>query len=75
MIKQENSYQCSDCDYNSKKKPYIVSHIQAHHLPNFPGYNCPDCGSHSATLGGYDKHMQRIHNVSLAQRKVLFANT
>jgi len=75
MLKEGLSWQCSDCDYNSKKKPYIVSHIQANHLPNFPGYNCPDCGSHSATLGGYDKHMQRVHNVSLAQRKVLFAHS
>jgi len=75
MLKEGLSWQCSDCDYNSKKKPYIVSHIQANHLPNFPGYNCPDCGSHSATLGGYDKHMQRVHNVSLAQRKILFAHS
>ena len=73
MRKEGHSYQCCDCEYNSTKKPYIVSHIQANHLPNFPGYTCPDCGSHSATVGGYDKHLQRIHNVSLAQRKLMFS--
>jgi hypothetical protein len=71
MTKIENIWTCLECPYQSKNKTSVVSHIQGKHLEGFGGYVCKICGSNSGTYCGFEKHMSRQHNFSLARRNVL----
>ena len=72
MAKEEGSgWYCRDCNYVSKVKNLLVSHIESQHLTGFPGYKCSLCGSHSTTYSGLEKHTSRQHSISLAKMKFL----
>jgi len=49
------------CGYQSVNRLNVVSHIQAKHLDNFPGFKCVLCNKHCPTLNAFARHMQRIH--------------
>jgi len=49
------------CRYQSVNRLNVVSHIQAKHLDNFPGFTCVLCGKHCPTLNAFARHMQRLH--------------
>jgi len=49
------------CRYQSVNRLNVVSHIQAKHLNNFPGFSCVLCGKHCPTLNAFARHMQRLH--------------
>ena len=60
---------CLECEYGSKVRNLLVSHIESQHLTGFPGYRCALCGSHSTTYSGLEKHTSRQHSISLAKIK------
>ena len=60
----EKMYQCLECDYSSKLKASMVSHVQGKHLDGFSGYLCKLCAFQSATLCGFQKHLSRQHGLS-----------
>jgi len=49
------------CGYQSVNRLNVVSHIQAKHLVNFPGFRCVLCDKLCPTLNAYARHMQRLH--------------
>merc|ERR1719237_1985714 len=71
MTKADNIWQCLECPYMSKNRVSVVSHIQGKHLEDFGGYLCKLCGSNSGTYCGFEKHMSRQHQYSVARRTVL----
>jgi len=69
MVKGEGGWFCSDCNYTSKVKNLLLSHVQSQHLPGFPGFKCGLCGAHSTTYSGLEKHTSRQHSISLSKLK------
>jgi hypothetical protein len=49
------------CGYQSVNRLNVVSHIQAKHLENFPGFKCVLCDNLCPTLNAFARHMQRLH--------------
>ena len=43
MFKADGIWQCSECDYNSKKQSNMYDHIEARHVES-TGYSCDECG-------------------------------
>ena len=68
MHKKDNIWLCSDCDYSSRNKTSLISHVEGKHVPEFPGYLCTICGGRSGTYCGFEKHMSRQHKYSLARK-------
>ncbi|XP_023340263.1 zinc finger and BTB domain-containing protein 14 isoform X2 [Eurytemora carolleeae] len=62
---------CCECNYMSKVKNLLLSHVQSQHLPGFPGYTCALCSAHSTTYSGLEKHTSRQHSISLAKMKTM----
>ena len=54
-------WKCLDCEYEHHRKDLVVSHIQANHVTNFPGYSCSICGKFSKTWVALQKHRTRNH--------------
>ena len=71
MIKRENIWQCLDCDYTTRNRTSLVSHVQGKHIDNFPGYLCKICHGRSLTYCGFEKHMSRQHKYSLARKTTM----
>ena len=69
ILKPENerypTYQCSVCNYSSKKKIATFSHIQINHT-DFPGYNCDVCGKASKTLNSFQQHKLKCDQTNYA---------
>ena len=68
MQKKDNIWLCCDCDYSSRNKTSLISHVEGKHVPDFPGYLCTICGGRSGTYCGFEKHMSRQHKYSLARK-------
>ena len=68
MQKKDNIWLCCDCDYSSRNKTFLISHVEGKHVPDFPGYLCTICGGRSGTYCGFEKHMSRQHKYSLARK-------
>ena len=49
------------CGFESVKKINAISHIQAKHVPGFPGYQCNLCQKHCPTSNAFVRHNQRFH--------------
>merc|ERR1711971_275481 len=71
MIKRENIWQCLVCDYTTRNRTSLVSHVQGKHIDNFPGYLCKICHGRSLTYCGFEKHMSRQHKYSLARKTTM----
>ena len=71
MIKRENIWQCLNCDYTTRNRTSLVSHVQGKHIDNFPGYLCKICHGRSLTYCGFEKHMSRQHKYSLARKTTM----
>ena len=69
MMKDQGGWRCVDCNYTSRVRNLLLSHVQSQHLPGFPGFKCSLCGAHSTTYSGLEKHTSRQHNISLAKLK------
>ena len=68
MQKKDNIWLCCDCDYSSRNKTSLISHVEGKHVPEFPGYLRTSCGGRSGTYCGFEKHMSRQHKYSLARK-------
>jgi len=71
MSKRENIWHCQDCDYTTRNKTSLISHVQGKHIESFPGYICKICGGRSGTYCGFEKHMSRQHKYSLARKTTM----
>jgi len=71
MTKRENIWHCMDCDYTTRNKTSLISHVQGKHIDSFPGYICKICGGRSGTYCGFEKHMSRQHKYSLARKTTM----
>ena len=71
MSKRENIWHCVDCDYTTRNKTSLISHVQGKHIDSFPGYICKICGGRSGTYCGFEKHMSRQHKYSLARKTTM----
>lgn len=49
------------CNFQSVKRCNVVSHVQAKHLPDFPGYPCYICNTVLKTHNSYVQHKNRFH--------------
>lgn len=58
-----NWYKCGQpaCDHSSINRQNVVSHIQARHLPGFPGLACQHCHKSAPTTNALARHIQRVH--------------
>lgn len=67
MSKDREGWSCLACQYYSKNKNNVISHVQSKHVPDFSGYTCSVCSSVCSTYNSIEKHMSRHHNISLAK--------
>ena len=74
MSKRDNVWICCDCEYSSRNKTSLISHVEGKHVAEFPGYLCTICGTRSGTYCGFEKHMSRQHKYSLARKTSMNAN-
>ena len=74
MSKRDNVWICCDCEYSSRNKTSLISHVEGKHVQDFPGYLCTICGTRSGTYCGFEKHMSRQHKYSLARKTSMNAN-
>ena len=57
-----NVFLCADCTYLEQKIDNIVSHVEIHHIPNFPGYKCKFCaGIVFKTYIVFKDHIEKYH--------------
>lgn len=74
MKKSNNTWICCDCQYSSRNKTSLISHVEGKHIDDFPGYLCTICGTRSGTYCGFEKHMSRQHKYSLARKTSMNVN-
>ena len=77
MIKTENTFCCTDCEYRSQLKCNIEKHIEAQHIR--PGVLCKYCSKVCPTRHALRMHLKRNHNTIpsiiwyiFSQDKVIF---
>jgi len=56
----ENHWQCTECDYSSKKISHVQTHVEAKHL-NTQGFSCPICSKFCNTRNSLMIHKSRYH--------------
>jgi hypothetical protein len=52
---------CQLCPYENRYRRTVESHVQANHLPGFPGVRCTLCTKISRTYNAFLKHRERYH--------------
>jgi len=60
MVKTENTFLCTDCDYRTQLKCNIEKHIEAQHIR--PGVFCKFCSKVCPTRHALRMHLKRNHN-------------
>jgi len=56
----ENQWQCSQCNYSSKKISHVQTHVEAKHI-NTEGFSCPVCAKFCPTKNSLMIHKSRYH--------------
>jgi len=56
----ENQWQCSECNYSSKKISHVQTHVEAKHI-NTEGFSCPICSKFCNTRNSLMIHKSRYH--------------
>jgi hypothetical protein len=49
------------CPFENRYRRTVESHVQAHHLPGFPGVRCLLCHKSCKTYSAFSKHRERYH--------------
>jgi len=62
MMKLEGTWQCSDCQYSTKKSSNLYEHIEAKHVQS-DGHTCPICLKFCATKNALRNHNVRYHTI------------
>lgn len=57
-------WQCTQCNYSSKKSSHVQNHVEAKHVQT-EGHYCPICSKFCATRNGLMIHKSRFHQQSL----------
>ena len=54
-------WNCKECKYGSKRQYEVADHIEANHLPTFPGYKCIKCPREFASRLLFRVHIENVH--------------
>ena len=60
MLKTDVGWMCTGCDYNSKHKHVLTSHVEVKHV-NIGGASCQFCSKVCPTRHALQMHVKRNH--------------
>ena len=58
IVKDEGNWYCRECNYVSKKKSNVMSHVESVHLPT-QEFSCRLCGKVCLTKNALSCHLRR----------------